>query len=303
MTCQSSCSSCNDGRTTTHRPPYRRPQTTVPVKLLPPVDVRSCPTVFRQSVRAELVSVVALLASAIVVGTAGWAGALPLPIAAVACTSLLAFAGIALVTARRSLRPTNWLVAVDGRRMLVNLRSYLDDGAPGDRSVLELRPGDVAGFRVTRFALTGTDAARDAVRDVSTFLDVVLDPSIDTSAIAEDLRARRDRRAGKVTWRHHPVTLPDRSTLRLEWRGRHTRIAPSVDEALRLLAPFGRPLDSRDERIDLGTSGIVPVNADAERAIRALADQGRIVDATALAVRSLGMSLTQARAHVERIRS
>lgn len=269
------------------------------MKLVCTADIDQCDAVFRQSAAAGLLATFVLLSATVAVGAAGWFGILPAPIAAVSSTILLAFTGVSVVTGRRSLRSSNWLMAIENERLLVNLRSYLNDPPDADMTVLELRPEDIAGFRITRADVHGADAAGDGSRDRSVFLDVVLDPTIDTSLLADSLRSDRDRRATSVTWRHYPVTLHDRSIVRVEWRGKHARVVPSVDQAIHLLAPFGEQLAARDERIDLGTPAIAPVNADPERAIRTLAEQGRIIDAVILAVRAFGMTQSQARTYVE----
>jgi hypothetical protein len=46
-----------------------------------------------------------------------------------------------------------------------------------------------------------------------------------------------------------------------------------------------------------------PANEHPERVVRALAEQGRINEATLLAARSFGFSVTEARRYVERISS
>jgi hypothetical protein len=135
------------------------------------------------------------------------------------------------------------------------------------------------------------------------FLDIVLDPATDLSSLADQLSAERRLRSRVAAWRHYPVTIVNDRTLRLEWRGKHARVKPPVDEAIRSLAMFAGPLPLQRERVDLGTMAGAPVNEQPERAVRALAEQGRINEATLLAVRSFGFSATEARQYVERIAS
>ena len=97
------------------------------------------------------------------------------------------------------------------------------------------------------------------------------------------------------------MTIVNDGTIRIEWRGRHARILPAVDDAIRTLATFAAPLPPRREAVDLGTMAGVPANEEPERAVRALAEQGNINEATLLAVRSFGLSVTEARQYVERI--
>ena len=271
------------------------------MRLLASADIDRCDAVFHQSAATGLFASCVLLSAAVATGAAGWFGILPAPVAGISSVTLLAFTGVSFVTGRRSLKSTNWLMAIDDDRLLVNLRSYLNEATDADVNVLELRPEEISGFRATRTDVAGADAAGNGLRDRSVCLDVVLDPTIDTTLLADNLRSDRNRRARTVTWRHYPVTLHDRSTLRIEWRGKHARVVPSLEEAIRLLAPFGEHYDSRRERTDLGTPGIAPVNADPERAIRILAEQGRVIDATVLAVRAFGMTQSQARTYIDEL--
>jgi hypothetical protein len=237
-------------------------------------------------------------------GVAGRAGLLPAVAAVLSSGTLLIFALIAGVIAWRGFGSQNWLLATDGHRLLIRLRSYLNPEFPTDLAcILELRPEDVTGFRATKSRLTGHDAAGDPANETTMFLDIVLDPATDLSGLAHQLSAERRLRSRGTAWRHYPVTIVNSRTLRLEWRGKHARILPPVDEAIRTLAAFTGSLPPQRERVDLGTVAGVPTNEQPERVVRALAEQGRINEATLLAVRSFGFSVTEARQYVERISS
>jgi hypothetical protein len=258
--------------------------------------------VFRQSARTAGVATAAFGAAAAVVVAAGWRGLVPMFVAAVSAAVLLVFMLIAGLTWRRSLAPSNWLMFTDGQRLLVKLRSYLNTDLPADRPcIVELRAADVAAFRVTTSRQTGHDAAGSAAHDTSVYLDVVLSEGADVDALRALLAGERELRSRGGVWRHHPVTLADDRTMRIEWRGRHARVAPDIDEAIRALSWCAGELPAGRERVDLGSSGQRPANADAARQVRALAEQGRVMEATVLASRSFGMGTAEARQYVERV--
>jgi hypothetical protein len=276
------------------------------VKLLRPEDVSlgHGDKVFRQSPVTGVLAAVCFLLAGGAAAAAGRAGILPGFAAVLSSGTLLIFALVASVIAWRGFGSQNWLLATDGHRLLIRLRSYLNPEFPTDLScILELRPEDVSGFRAAESRRTGHDAAGEPANETTMFLDIVLDPATDLSSLADQLSAERRLRSRGAAWRHYPVTIVNDRTLRLEWRGKHARVKPPVDEAIRSLAMFAGPLPLQRERVDLGTMAGAPVNEQPERAVRALAEQGRINEATLLAVRSFGFSATEARQYVERIAS
>lgn len=258
------------------------------------VAVEDADRVFRHSRTGDALAAAAMVASGVALGAAAWYRALPLPIAIIAIALLFLLASMAVRTYRRSASPDNWLFASDESRILIKLRSHLNAESPEDRSrVIELGPADVVAFRVTKSRTSGHDSSGDPENTASTFLDILLSgPSAD---VAEAIRVERERQSGGAVWRHYPVTLADASTLRVEWRGKYARIIPRVEEATRILERFAPALAAEVERLDLGTSGRAPVNADVERQLRLLVDQGRVMEATVLAVRALGITQSEAR--------
>jgi hypothetical protein len=259
-------------------------------------------SVFRQSPVSGVLAGVCFLVAGGAAAAAGRAGLLPGVVAVLSSGTLLIFALIAGVIAWRSFGSQNWLLATDGHRLLIRLRSYLNPEFPTDLScILELRPEDVTGFRATESRRTGHDAAGEPANEMTMFLDIVLDPATDLSGLEHQLSTERRLRSRGTAWRHYPVTIVQDKTLRLEWRGKHARILQPVDEAIRTLATFAGPLPLQRERVDLGTMAGAPANEHPERVVRELAEQGRINEATLLAARSFGIGVAEARQYVERI--
>ena len=256
--------------------------------------------VFRHSSARDALAAMVTLVAGAAIGAAAWFGPLSWWVAGIALSFVALFGVIAFRTYSRSASPGNWLLASDGSRLLIKLRSHLNTETAEDRSaVVEMTASDLVGFRVTHSTTTGHGVSGEPENVRSVYLDLLLRDAC--AGLAEAIRAERERRPPGSVWRHYPATLPDARVLRLEWRGRYARITPSIEEAMSILSRFAPVSESTAETIDLGTSGSHPVNADAERQIRLLAHEGRILDATVLAVRTYRISQNEARRLVERL--
>lgn len=257
--------------------------------------------VFRQSAQAPFVAAVGSLLAALGVLAAAGREILPWLVAVAAASFLVLFSGLSAATLRRALSAENWLLACDGRRLLVRLRSYLNASLPEIPPVLELPLAELEAVRETRLDVRGRDRANDRVRQSTVFLDLQLAPGADLSPLRERLARERQLRGGGTTWRHYPVTVVDERTIRIEWRGKHARTVPGIAEALRLLGPAVRVEPGARERVELGAVGRRPGGEEALRQVRALSEQGRVLEATLLAERAFGWSTTEARRFVERL--
>jgi hypothetical protein len=139
--------------------------------------------IFRQSVRAPLAATLLLLLSAAGVFLAGIAGKLPAVVSGLGGSSLLLFSAFSAVMLRRAHSPANWLLACDGRRVLINFRSYLNAAFPaGVPHVLEILLADVEAVRATHSELRRQDSAGETLREHLLFLDVRLKPGVDLLA-------------------------------------------------------------------------------------------------------------------------
>lgn len=101
------------------------------------VDIGASDTVFRQSPTHGMLALGSFAAAAVVVAIAGMAGVTPWPLAGFTIAVLACFALAAGIMVSRSTMPHNWLLAVDGRRLLVNMRSYMNRTFPDPQSRLE----------------------------------------------------------------------------------------------------------------------------------------------------------------------
>jgi hypothetical protein len=274
------------------------------MKFVPSERVRFTPgdVLFRQSVRAPLAAMLLLLLAAVGLFLVGIAGGLPVVVAVLGGSSLLLFGALSAVMVRRARSPANWLLACDGRRVLIKFRSYLNAAFPAEVAhVLEIPLADVEAVQATQSELRGQDSARETLRERLLFLDVQLRPGADLSELQERLRRERQLRSGGAAWRHYPVSVLDDRTIRIEWRTKRTRIVPGIDRALQLLGSPARQAHGSRGYLELGGAGRKAESTEAMHQVRALAEQGRIVEATLLAKRAFGWSTAEARQRIEEL--
>jgi hypothetical protein len=274
------------------------------MRFVPSERVRFTPgdVIFRQSVRAPLAAMLLLLLAAVGLFLAGIAGGLPIVVAGLGGSSLLLFSALSAVMVRRTRSPANWLLACDGRRVLIKFRSYLNAAFPAEVAhVLEIPLADVEAVQATQSELRGQDSARETLRERLLFLDVQLKPGADLSELQERLRRERQLRNGRTVWRHYPVSVLDDRTIRIEWRSKRTRIVPGIDRALPLLGGAARQSHGPREYVELGGAGRKVESTEAMHQVRALAEQGRILETTLLAKRAFGWSTAEARQRVEEL--
>ena len=133
------------------------------MRFVPSERVRFTPAdvIFRQSVRAPLAATLLLLLGAAGVFLAGIAAKLPVVVSGLGGSSLLLFSALSAVMVRRARSPANWLLACDGRRVLINFRSYLNAAFPaGVPHVLEILLTDVEARARDALGVAGTGQRR-----------------------------------------------------------------------------------------------------------------------------------------------
>jgi hypothetical protein len=168
--------------------------------------------------------------------------------------------------------------------------------------VLEIPMAEVEAVRATQLELRGQDSARETLRERLLFLDIRLKPGVDLSELQERLRNERKLRSGGTAWRHYPVSVLEDRAIRIEWRSKRTRIVPGIDRALQLLGGAAHEEQGPPEYVELGGAGRrLEESTEAMHQVRALAEQGRIVEATLLAKRAFGWSTTEARQRIEQL--
>lgn len=256
---------------------------------------------FRQSSRPALLAAAGSVLALLALRLAAAGNILPWPLAALAAAFVALFLLLTLATLFRARAPGSWLLAFDGDRVLIRTRSYLNRLAGEPESVIEIPLSELEAVREARLNVRGRDPLNDPHDREASFLELELRPGVDLSEVAERLREERRRRTQGGTWRHYPVTIAGPHTVRVEWRSRHARTTPGLDEALRVLGEAVR-VDARTrESVDLGGPGRAPAGEDTLGALRTLVVQGRLAEAMMLAERGLGLSTTRAKALVDEI--
>jgi hypothetical protein len=274
------------------------------MRFVPPERIQFTPSdvLFRQAVRTPLVATLLSLLAVAGIFLAGIAGRLPAAVAGLGGGSLLLFSAVSAVMLRRACSPANWLLACDGRRVLIKLRSYLNTAFPAEiPHVLEIPLAEVEAVRATQLELEGQDSAGETLRERLLFLDVRPKPGVDLSELQERLRRERKLRSRGTAWRHYPVSVLDDRTIRIEWRSKRARIVPGIDQALQLLGGAAREEEEPTEYVELGGDARMLESTDAMHHVRALAEQGRILEATLLAKRAFGWSTAEARERIEQL--
>lgn len=204
-------------------------------------------------------------------------------------------------TLRHALHAANWLLRCQPGRVLIKMRSYLNEGFPaGDLVMFELAAGEIEwiGQSVEKIVLSGGNDG-DHTSSSKTFLEIK-PKNIDLADLEARLREERQRRGSGSAWLEYPVRLAEGGVIRLTWRSEGSWITPPAGRALAILAQqLGveiRPAQSRLN--DLTTAGD---RAEQERRILELAENGDTLAAVKAVRKLYGYSLSEARQFVEEL--
>ena len=264
------------------------------------VDISGDDTVFRHSSRRSFITMVVLVAGMVGVFVAGYRDAIPDVVAVVAGGTMLLLSLPSRFIHRRAMSPGNWQLAWDRRRVLVNVRSYLNPGFPRDiPHVVELQWDEIAAARPAALDVRGQDASHAVQRHTLHFLDLEVDAGTDLAELRTVLDRERTLRAKGQAWRHYPVSIVDDRVLRIEWRTSFAHVVPGLGDAITLLPERTPVREETRGMVDLGGVGRSLDPGEARRQVRMLAEQGNVMHATLLAKRAFGLSTTDARAYVE----
>lgn len=203
----------------------------------------------------------------------------------------------ALQVVQRALLPSNWLMRVSSAGLVLKLRSFQNAHFPED------------GPTVVRFAWGELVAARRLVERVQSlggrradarkpWLELELRSGVDSDALARLLDHERERPApqasflgvtSRARFGHVPVFVAGPGLVRVEWLGRGM---------LRALEPHLAIGAAREAALGKAADG---GTTDLDTRLRELCLRGEHLSATALARTELGLSLLEAKTHVERL--
>ncbi|HEX9935632.1 MAG TPA: hypothetical protein VGB15_00865 [Longimicrobium sp.] len=202
-------------------------------------------------------------------------------------------------TARKVFLPSNWVLAIGERGVLVHFRPYVNTSFPAsDPQVLEIGWDEIAS--VQPVSVSVTQHVRSSVVTRSEPFLVFRLRSADLAGLRERLRYERSYRgAGLLTLSHHPVAVTWSDGVRVGWRGTSAWLRPTVDEAVRLLAARVPVEPAEAHAVDLTRKGVASEQAR-DFYVDALVQQGEVALAVASASRLYGVSMDEARRIVAR---
>jgi len=193
----------------------------------------------------------------------------------------------------------NWVLRLYGQRILIKVGPGLRADAGRD-FVVEFQRKEIEWARAYRKVIKVRDADGADVRTSSTWLE--LKPrDVDLEELKSCIQtagAPRQRHGWTVST-DLPVRVTGDGVVRVEWFGRYSVVAPLVEEALRLLGTDIAVQAQETERNDF--TGSDADRKKMEQQIVEYVEGGEIVEATHLARRCYGYSLTEARAFVAQL--
>lgn len=200
---------------------------------------------------------------------------------------------------RKIFLPSNWVLAIGERGVLVHFRPYVNTSFPAtDPQVLEIGWDEIVSVRPVSVAVTQY-ARSHAITRAERYLVFRL-ADAELAGLRERLRYERGyRSAGLLTLSQHPVTVAGSDGVRVNWRGTSAWLRPQVDEAVRLLAPHVPVEPAEVLGVDLTRTGVASERAR-EFYVDSLVQQGEVPLAVANASRLYGVSMDEARRIVAR---
>lgn len=264
--------------------------------------------VFRQSRTFCLIP--PILSVGLIVGLVYWyyCGNAPLSVVIVV-GGLLGLVGcITFAQAKKTLASPNWILAIEPDQVFIKFRSYLNPHfPPTDPQVVRLHLTKIESARITKQKLTLLGISGKGKTSYHTFLDLTVAEQ-DISLLQDQIKYERNLKpplTGKFIKsrsksHHYPVSVIDNRTIRIEWRSPADWITPKITIAVQLLGDLGIKIDSpKNEIVDMTKSGADPKRM--EDNILRMAERGKVIAATALARRTYGLSLTEAKLFVEEL--
>ena len=256
--------------------------------------------IFRQTRIPALITL--LIFTGLTIGLAvgililGWPGLLWLGVATLALLSKFMLS--AFITA---MNPTNWTVCLDGSRLLIKYRSYLNHHFnDDDPAIIQLDINEIV--NVSKHRQTMTRKTMDSTQrwkrvSLELALKHGLCETIDAALAEERRRQAPNRGISRTKALHYLVSTHQGDFLRIIWRGRSNRLTPSIDDLLQRLGSTVSltPTVTEDKQ---------PENMSAEqldRYIIELCESGDIFWATSILKRRYGYSTTEAKKFIDEL--
>ncbi len=278
------------------------------MKLLRPSELKLAPDrpIFRQSRLAGTVRGAGLCAVFLAAGPVWWLLGAPwfiwAPCLAVGALVALLFPRSVVALYRKS----NWVLAIDGNAVWINLRSPFNHHLPDGQTVVRLETSEIEKASIYSEKYSTPNSEGGSTSRAMKSLQLKLTHT-ETQGLVQALEQERIRKPvpGKVGGSsmalHYPISVPEPGILRVAWRGStmEDHVTPCAGRATELLAAtgvrVGEPtlLQRRDWAQLQGT--------ELDSRVRELALAGNHIEAVELLRLRRGLELTEAKRRVEEL--
>lgn len=202
--------------------------------------------------------------------------------------------------ARKAARPANWLMAVNGQRVLVKFRSYLNTMHPEtDPQVLEIALDEIASVQENELVIHSAGYKGKTATSRQRSLDLRL-PRADLRPLAERLEVEREWKRTGMSIKDWPVAIPEENQIRVNFSANVSHVKPEVGEAVRMIATRAQARPRVSLVVDLRhPQDLLPHQRD--MAVRALAHSGHYLQALQLTRDLYGVKDAEAREYVAKL--
>ncbi|MHC4213048.1 MAG: hypothetical protein ACYSWP_06695, partial [Planctomycetota bacterium] len=217
---------------------------------------------FRQSAVAQLAAAIIFLLPAVFIF---YFSRGKMTVFAVLCILLSVLISLLIFGAfKKTLLPTNWLLAIGPGEIFIKFRSYHNVDLPGDDpQAVSLKLSDIASVNITKQTIISPGSRNSPTTSFHTFLDInVL--SSDLNSLKGQLKYERnissEKKTGFVTVRskvrHYPVSVVDHDTIRIEWKSPADIVLPRIKKAILAFERQKIKIDpNKKEKIDTTSTG------------------------------------------------
>ncbi|MEX2169724.1 MAG: hypothetical protein WD851_10465 [Pirellulales bacterium] len=264
-------------------------------------------TICRQSSAAKLALLLIVAAIPCGLTVAWWAGHFP-TLLFVPIGGLMALIVPLLIGDwRATLEPTNWILRIGDRHLLLNLRTYSNRRFEDALTVVRIEYPEIDAVRkhVAKHAAPGSD---NEERWSEKSLDLVFKTAVPKEVVAalreENRRKNPGRRFLGITVsggeKRSPVTIPAANVLRVSWTGKHSWVTPRLGRVLSMLDGFvAVGEETREDQTDWRTMS----DLQFDELVLDMVQRGDRMTAGKLLQERRGYSLTQAKQFVDELAS
>jgi hypothetical protein len=276
------------------------------MKLLRPNELKLSPEgpIFRQSRFAGTLQGVGLCAVFLAAGPVWWLLGAPWFIWA-ACLAVGIFVALLLPRSVIALyRKSNWVLAVHGKAVWINLRSPFNHHLPDGQTVVRLETSDIENVSIysQKYSTPNSDGGSTSWAMKSLRFKLT---HTDTQGLTEALEQERLRQpvpgrfGGSGMTLHYPVSVPEPGLILVAWRGStmNDHVTPSAGRATEMLAAKGLPVGEptllrRRDWAELQ-------GAELDSRVKEMALAGKAIEAVELLRLRRGLGLAEAKRRVE----